>query len=95
MKSFSSRENDINCKADGIEPYFGVFKRFYCSEEKLGKKCENDKFCDKKKNERCICASRCEERHCKAVGKDVIDVVLVSLLFSLNGFHLIFWCSYC
>ena len=92
MKYFSSRENDVNCKADGITPYFGILKKFHCSDEKLGKKCENDKFCDKKKSERCICVSRCEERHCVAAGKDVIDVVLVSLLLTLNRFYLLFWC---
>ncbi|NP_001296638.1 neurogenic locus notch homolog protein 1-like [Hydra vulgaris] len=60
---YASREGASNCKSEGIMSYRGLMKKIMCTNERVGKTCENDKFC--KSNEECLCENKCEDRRCK------------------------------
>lgn len=60
-------------------------KRLFCTDDRVGKRCENDKFCSKDKNERCQCNNKCEQLRCSVYSKNYFFCYLkLSLLFKVE-----------
>lgn len=53
---------DTKCIAEGESAFVGIIKKQFCSDDKAGKECENDKFCDD--DEICVCNTKCESYRC-------------------------------
>ena len=80
LRYYTSREGDSECRADGLSPYRGQMKKFYCNDKDAGVLCENDKFCTTP-GQKCLCNPQCLPKRCKDPGKCLFVCFLLVCFF--------------